>query len=69
MKLVIVSIYDARDPAHRLRTAPGQKEDALGKLPKWVMLRVKEPANLFLEGRNPVGMLGIDAPRQVNEVL
>jgi hypothetical protein len=62
-------IYDAHDPSHRLRTATSQKKDALGKLPERVAVGVQYPANLFLEGRNPVGVCIIDTPWQVNEVL
>jgi len=69
VELVIVLIYDPRNPSHRLRTASGQKENALGKLPERVLLRVQQPANIFLKGRNPGGVPGIDLPWQINEVL
>ena len=69
MALVIITIYDARDPSHRLRTASRQKEDALGKLPERMFAGVQHPANLILKGGDPVGVLSVDPPWQVNEVL
>jgi hypothetical protein len=64
-----MAIDDARDPSDRLRTSSGQKEDALGKLPERVSVGVQHPANLFFKGGNPVGVLSIDPPWKVNEVL
>jgi hypothetical protein len=64
-----MAIYDARDPSHRLRTASGQKEDAFGKLPERVSAGVQQPANLLLKRGDPVGILSIDPPWQVDEVL
>src|SRR5512141_679797 len=52
--LVITTIYNAHDPSHRLRTASRQKEDAFRKLPERMPAGVQHPANLFLEGRNPI---------------
>src|SRR5208337_1934058 len=69
VELVMMAIYDARDPSHRLRAASGQKEDAFGKLPEGVSAGIQHPANLFLKGGDPFGVLRIDFPRQVNEVL
>jgi hypothetical protein len=67
--LGIISIDDARYSADGLRTATGEKEDALGKLPERVTAGVQEPANLFFEGRHPVGVGGVNSPWQINEVL
>jgi len=67
--LVVITIYNADDPSHRLRTAACQKEYALGELPERVLARVQQPANLRLEGGDPVGVISIDPPWQVNEVL
>jgi hypothetical protein len=69
MGLVITAVYYARDPSHRLRTTPGQKENALRKLPERVLERVQLAANFFLKGRNPVWVLSIDLPWKVYEVL
>jgi|SRR5208282_4295278 len=60
--------HNARDPSHRLRTASCQKEDALGKLPERVSVRIQHPADLFPKGRNPVGVLSIYPPWKVNKV-
>jgi hypothetical protein len=67
--LVGVAIDDAGDSAHRLRTASGEKKDALGKLPERMAVGVQNPADLFLQGRNPLGVGSIDTPWQVNEAL
>jgi hypothetical protein len=64
-----MTIYDARDPSHRLRTASGQKDDALGKLPERMSAGVQHPANFLLKRGDPVGILSIDLPWQVYEVL
>jgi hypothetical protein len=64
-----MSIYDASDPSHCLRTASGQKKDALGKLPERVFAGIQHPADLFLKGGDPVGVLSIDPPGQINELL
>jgi hypothetical protein len=69
VELVMTAIYYARDPSHRLRAASRQKEDALGKLPERVYAGIQHPANLFLKGGNPIGVLSINFPRQVNEIL
>ncbi len=67
--LIRVSINDAGDSAHRLRTALGEKKDAFGELPERVAVGIQNPANLFLQGWNPLGIGSIDAPWQVNEAL
>jgi hypothetical protein len=69
VELVIMTVYDACNPSHRLRTPSSQKEDALGKLPERVFVGVEHPANLLLKGRNPSGVIRIDSPWEVNEVL
>jgi len=69
MELIIASIDDARDPAHRLGTAPGQKKPPLGRRPERVPAGIQQPANLLLKGRNPSGVFGIEIPRETDEVL
>jgi hypothetical protein len=68
MELVMMAIYDARDPSHRLGAAPGQKEDAFRKLPEGVYTGIQQPANIFFKRWYPMGVPGINLPRQVNEV-
>src|SRR4030043_1213818 len=62
VELVIMTIYDARNPSHRLRTTSGQKEDAFGKLPERVSAGIQQPVNLLLKGGNPVGVSALDPP-------
>jgi hypothetical protein len=69
VELIIATINYARDPAHHLRTAPGQKEPALGRRPERVPAGIQQSANLLLKGRNPVGVLSIEIPGEVDEVL
>jgi hypothetical protein len=67
--LVVITIYNAGDPSYRFRIPADQKEYALGKLPEWVLARVQHPTNLRSKGWDPVGVLGIDVPGQINELL
>jgi hypothetical protein len=67
--LIIATVNYARDPAHHLRTAQGQKEPALGRRPERVPAGIQQPANLLLKGRNPSGVLGIEVPGKVDEVF
>ena len=48
VELIIAPINDARDPAHRLRTTPGQKKLAFGRRPKRVPAGIQQPANFLL---------------------
>ena len=69
MALVVITIYNAGDPSYRFRIPADQKEYALGKLPEWVLARVQHPTNLRFKWGDPVGVLCIDAPWQIDELL
>jgi len=69
VELIIATIYDAGDPAHRLRTAPGQKEPPLGGRPERMPAWVQQPANFLLEGRDPSGVRGIEGPWEIYKLL
>ncbi len=64
-----MAVDDAGDPAHCLRTASGQKQAALGKLPERMPPGVQQPANVLLQRGHPFRVLGIDLPGQINEVF
>ena len=67
LELVEVTVDVRGDPPNRPAVAPGQEILGLGVLEERVALTVEEALALEQQRGNPVGLVTIEAPRQLDE--
>ena len=57
------------DPADDIAVPLRQPQDRPGVLEPWIFLRVDQPVDLVLERRDPRGIVAVDVPGEVYELL